>query len=58
MIVINVQIGFLFSSPDLCVFPGSFDFDTDMTSINAENIETNLYLRSERQTFSSIERHK
>ncbi len=45
---------FLFTSADLCIFPNSFDFYTDMTSINSENIEANLYLRSERQTFRRL----
>ncbi|MGH1537355.1 MAG: heme-dependent oxidative N-demethylase family protein [Gammaproteobacteria bacterium] len=45
---------FLFTRPDLCVFPNSFDFYTDMTNINSENIATNLYLRSERQTFCKL----
>ena len=49
---------FLFTSPDLCVFPNSFDFYTDMAAINLENIETNLYLRSERQTFRRLENTK
>ncbi len=45
---------FLFASKKLCVFPGSFDFYSEMTAINDENIETRLYLRSERQTFRRL----
>ena len=45
---------FLFTSPDLCVFPNSFNFSTEMTNINHQNIETNLFLRCERQTFRKL----
>ena len=49
---------FLFTRPDLCVFPYSFDMYEDMASINIENIEDRLYLRSERQTFRRLENTK
>jgi len=45
---------FLFSRPDLCVFPHNFDMYKDMMSVNMENIEERLYLRSERQTFRKL----
>ena len=45
---------FLFTRPDLCVFPNSFDMYDDMCSINIENIQNRLYLRSERQTFRRL----
>ena len=45
---------FLFSSKEFCVFPDSFDFYSEMTGINDDNIETSLYLRSERQTFRRL----
>jgi len=45
---------FLFTKPDLCVFPNSFDMHKDMASVNAENIEKRLYLRIERQTFRKL----
>ena len=34
--------------------PDSFDFYSDMSEINDDNIETSLYLRSERQTFRRL----
>lgn len=46
---------FLFTSKEFCVFPDSFDFYSEMTGINDDNIETSLYLRSERQTFRRLE---
>ena len=46
---------FLFTRPDLCVFPNSFDMYKDMINVNLENIEDRLYLRSERQTFRRLE---
>lgn len=46
---------FLITSSDLCVFPSSFDFYSQLENINNSNIETNLYLRSERQTFRRLE---
>lgn len=46
---------FLFTSPELCIFPNSFDFYAEMSEIDLENIETKLYLRSERQTFRRLE---
>ena len=46
---------FLFSRPDLCVFPNSFDMHEDMSGIKLDNIEERLYLRSERQTFRRLE---
>ena len=42
---------FLFTQPDYCIFPDSFDFYSDMTAIKLDNIESSLFLRSERQTF-------
>ncbi len=49
---------FLFTSPNLCVFPNSFDFYTEMTGVDLENIETKLFLRSERQTFRRLKNTK
>ena len=46
---------FLFTRSDLCVFPYSFDMHKDMGSINLDNIEDRLYLRSERQTFRRLD---
>ncbi|QMU60255.1 MAG: DUF3445 domain-containing protein [Gammaproteobacteria bacterium] len=46
---------FLFSRPDLCVFPNSFDMYESMVNVDLENIEDRLYLRSERQTFRRLE---
>lgn len=45
---------FLFTSKEFCVFPDRFDFYSEMTRINDDNIETSLYLRSERQTFRRL----
>ncbi len=45
---------FLFNRPDLCVFPSSFNMHEELAAINLENIEENLYLRSERQTFRKL----
>ena len=45
---------FLFTSKEFCVLPDSFDFYSDMSEINDDNIETSLYLRSERQTFRRL----
>ena len=45
---------FLFTRPDLCVFKNSFDMYKDMISVNSENIEKCLYLRSERQSFIKL----
>ena len=45
---------FLFARPDLCVFPNKFDMYEDMYSINVENIQSRLFLRSERQTFRRL----
>jgi len=45
---------FLFASKELCVFPNSFDFYSEMNGIDEGNIETSLYLRSERQTFRKL----
>ena len=45
---------FLFTRPELCIFPNSFDFNTDMSNVNIDNIESNLFLRSERQTFRRL----
>jgi len=45
---------FLFSTPDLCVFPDSFNLYKDLINITSENIEDNLYLRTERQTFRKL----
>lgn len=47
---------FLFSSKEYCVFPGSFDFQNEMSNINDNNIEESLFLRSERQTFRRLEK--
>lgn len=47
---------FLFACKEYCVFPDSFDFYSDMSAINADNIEDSLYLRSERQTFRRLEK--
>jgi len=47
---------FLFTSPELCVLPDSFDFCAEMKKINRKNIETNLFLRTERQTFRRLEK--
>ncbi len=49
---------FLFARPDLCIFPNSFDFNIDMSNVNLENIETKLFLRSERQTFRRLPKTK
>ena len=45
---------FLFSRPDFCVFPYDFDMYEEMININLNNIEDQLYLRSERQTFRRL----
>ncbi len=45
---------FLFTSSEFCIFPNSFDFYSEMTGINLDNIEKNLFLRSERQTFRRL----
>ena len=45
---------FLLARSDLCVFPYSFDIHKDMVSVNLDNIEDRLYLRSERQTFRRL----
>lgn len=45
---------FLFTSKEYCVLPDSFDFYSEMAGINDDNIETSLYLRSERQTFRRL----
>lgn len=49
---------FLFARPDHCVFPHSFDMYEDMINVNLDNIEDQLYLRSERQTFRRLENTK
>ncbi len=49
---------FLFTSSDFCIFPNSFDFYTEMTNVNLDNIETKLFLRSERQTFRRLSNTK
>ena len=46
---------FLFTSPELCIFPNSFDFYTEMSEVDLKNIETKLYFRCERQTFRRLE---
>lgn len=45
---------FLFGAPDLCVFPSNFDTYKNLLNITSENIEENLYLRTERQTFRKL----
>lgn len=45
---------FLFTSEDYCVFPNSFDFVADMSDVSKENIESKLFLRTERQTFRRL----
>ncbi|MFK7816768.1 MAG: DUF3445 domain-containing protein [Gammaproteobacteria bacterium] len=45
---------FLFASNEYCIFPGSFDFSSEMNGIDQDNIEDRLYLRSERQTFRRL----
>lgn len=45
---------FLFPSEEFCVFPDSFDSYSGVLGINDDNIETSLYLRSERQTFRRL----
>jgi hypothetical protein len=49
---------FIFASKELCVFPNSFDFNSIMSGINKDNIESELYLRSERQTFRRLKNTK
>lgn len=45
---------FLFGAPDLCVFPSKFDMYKNLVNITSDNIEKNLYLRTERQTFRKL----
>lgn len=45
---------FLFGAPDLCVFPDKFDMYKNLVNITSDNIEKNLYLRTERQTFRKL----
>jgi len=45
---------FLYANSELCVFPDSVDVYSNMSRINAKNIEKKLYLRSERQTFRRL----
>lgn len=45
---------FLFGAPDLCVFPDNFDVYKNLPNITSENIEENLFLRTERQTFRKL----
>ncbi len=60
--LLNLKVGdcfqrsnwFLFTRPDYCVFPDSFDFYSDMKNIELSNIESSLFLRSERQTFRRL----
>jgi hypothetical protein len=47
---------FLFSRPDYCVFPNSFEMYKEMSKLNVEGIEDHLYLRCERQTFRRLEK--
>ncbi|MEM7401068.1 MAG: DUF3445 domain-containing protein [Pseudomonadota bacterium] len=47
---------FLFSCPDYCVFPNCFDFYSNMKNVSLDNIESTLFLRSERQTFRRMEK--
>ena len=49
---------FLFTSPKFCIFPNSFDFYTEMSAVDLDNIETKLFLRCERQTFRRLENTK
>ena len=49
---------FLFGAPDLCVFPYRFNMYKDLINITSENIEENLYLRTERQTFRRLANSK
>ena len=47
---------FLFTRPDYCVFPNSYDFYSDMKNVSLDNIESTLFLRIERQTFRRMEK--
>ena len=49
---------FLFTRPDFCVFPDSFNMYEDLIDTNLENIEDLLYLRTERQTFRKLKNTK
>jgi hypothetical protein len=45
---------FLYTRPDLCVFPSNIDMEKDMRCISEDNIGDELYIRSERQTFRKL----
>ena len=45
---------FLFTRPEFCIFPDSFNMYEDLINVNLDNIEDHLYLRSERQTFRKL----
>ncbi len=47
---------FLNTKPDLCVFPNSFDMYDNQVNISLENIESKLFLRTERQTFRKLKK--
>ncbi len=46
---------FLFTRPDLCVFPNAFNMHEELINVDVDNIEKHLFLRSERQTFKKLE---
>jgi len=45
---------FLSARPDFCIFPNKAKTYNDFTAITEENIESRLYLRTERQTFHKL----
>ena len=47
---------FLNTKPDLCVFPNYFNMYDNQINISPENIESKLFLRTERQTFRKLKK--
>lgn len=45
---------FLSTRPDLCVFPDGFNMYEELSNLNIENIDRQLYLRCERQSFRKL----
>ena len=49
---------FLFTNSNLCVFKSNYNENKDINGLNIDNIEDNLYLRCERQSFRKLKNTK